>query len=111
MTESVTRREDRGEDRGNNRSRTDRDRRRRPRRLAAVRGPGGGPVPCTGSPGVRGSGLPYQRPPLSKSFLKNLYEPLQLHRADSWYADAGITVHSADPAVALDRAGRTLLLR
>jgi 3-phenylpropionate/trans-cinnamate dioxygenase ferredoxin reductase subunit len=55
--------------------------------------------------------LPYQRPPLSKSFLKNPEEGLQLHRTESWFSEAGITVHRADPAVAIDRAGRVLLLR
>jgi 3-phenylpropionate/trans-cinnamate dioxygenase ferredoxin reductase subunit len=55
--------------------------------------------------------LPYQRPPLSKAFLKNPDEALQLHRTESWFAEVGITVHRTDPAVAIDRAGRTLLLR
>ena len=32
--------------------------------------------------------LPYQRPPLSKSFLKNPGEGLQLHRTESWFAEA-----------------------
>jgi 3-phenylpropionate/trans-cinnamate dioxygenase ferredoxin reductase subunit len=50
--------------------------------------------------------LPYQRPPLSKSYLKNAAEELQLHRADSWFDDAGITVHRADPAVRIDRTAR-----
>jgi 3-phenylpropionate/trans-cinnamate dioxygenase ferredoxin reductase subunit len=47
--------------------------------------------------------LPYQRPPLSKSFLKNAQEALQPHRAEDWYAQAGITLHRADAAVAIDR--------
>lgn len=55
--------------------------------------------------------LPYQRPPLSKSFLKNPDEALQLHRAESWFAEAGITLHRADPALAIDRAGRVVALR
>lgn len=55
--------------------------------------------------------LPYQRPPLSKSFLKSPAETLQLHRNEAWYAEAGITLHRADPALALDRAARTLTLR
>ena len=55
--------------------------------------------------------LPYQRPPLSKSFLKTPDESLQLHRARTWFNDAGITVHLADPAVAIDRGARTLRLR
>lgn len=55
--------------------------------------------------------LPYQRPPLSKAFLKNPGETLQLHRNEAWYAEAGITLHRADPAMAIDRAARTLTLR
>lgn len=55
--------------------------------------------------------LPYQRPPLSKSFLKNPDEALQLHRPESWFAEAGITLHRADPALAIDRAGRVVTLR
>ena len=55
--------------------------------------------------------LPYQRPPLSKAFLKQPQEALQHHRHESWFADAGITVHLADPAVAIDRIGRSVRLR
>ena len=55
--------------------------------------------------------LPYQRPPLSKAYLKNPAETLQLHRAEAWYAQAGITLHRADPAVAIDRAARTVTLQ
>ena len=55
--------------------------------------------------------LPYQRPPLSKSFLKNAEEALQWHRTDAWFAEHGIRVHRADPAVALHRAQRTIELR
>ena len=55
--------------------------------------------------------LPYQRPPLSKAFLKNAQETLQAHRAESWYAEAGITAHRADPAVMIDRARRSVRLR
>ncbi|HEU0203967.1 MAG TPA: FAD-dependent oxidoreductase [Burkholderiaceae bacterium] len=55
--------------------------------------------------------LPYQRPPLSKSFLKNPDEQLQLHRAEPWFAEAGITVHKADPATAIDRTRRVVQLR
>jgi len=55
--------------------------------------------------------LPYHRPPLSKSFLKNAGESPLWHRAESWFADAGISLHRADPAVAIDRAKRTLRLR
>ena len=55
--------------------------------------------------------LPYQRPPLSKSFLKSAQETLQAHRAEAWYAEAGITLHRADSAVAIDRARGTVRLR
>ncbi|MES2716040.1 MAG: FAD-dependent oxidoreductase [Pseudomonadota bacterium] len=55
--------------------------------------------------------LPYQRPPLSKAYLKNPAETLQAHRADAWYAQAGIRLHQADPAVAIDRAAHTVTLQ
>ena len=55
--------------------------------------------------------LPYQRPPLSKSYLKSHEEGLQAHREAGWYADAGITLHRADPALDIDRAGRRVRLR
>lgn len=54
--------------------------------------------------------LPYHRPPLSKIFLKDPAQTLQPHRAEAWYAEAGITLHRADPAVAIDRARRVLQL-
>lgn len=55
--------------------------------------------------------LPYQRPPLSKAYLKNPLEALQPHRAEAWYADAGITLHRADPGVGIDRERCTVRLR
>ncbi|MFT3666749.1 NAD(P)/FAD-dependent oxidoreductase [Piscinibacter sp.] len=55
--------------------------------------------------------LPYQRPPLSKAFLKNPAEAIQPHRGESWFADAGITLHRGDAALSVDRAARTLTLR
>jgi 3-phenylpropionate/trans-cinnamate dioxygenase ferredoxin reductase subunit len=55
--------------------------------------------------------LPYQRPPLSKSFLKNPEEALQLHRGRPWYDDGTIHVHLGDRAVAIDRARRKLRLQ
>jgi len=55
--------------------------------------------------------LPYQRPPLSKAYLKSPTEGLQLQRAESWYAQAGITVHLADPVLRIDRAARQLHLQ
>ncbi len=54
--------------------------------------------------------LPYQRPPLSKAYLKNPAEALQPHRGDAWYGQAGITVHRNDPAVSIDRAAKTVRL-
>lgn len=54
--------------------------------------------------------LPYHRPPLSKQFLKSESETLQAIRPDAWYADAGITVHRADRAVAIDRERRVVSL-
>ncbi len=47
--------------------------------------------------------LPYQRPPLSKSFIKDPNEAPQWHRDAAWYQAQGITVHAADPAQLLDR--------
>lgn len=55
--------------------------------------------------------LPYQRPPLSKAYLKKPDETLQPHRAEDWYREAGIQLHRADPAVAIDRAEKMLTLR
>lgn len=55
--------------------------------------------------------LPYQRPPLSKAFLKSPAEAVQPHRNEAWYGEAGITLHRADPALAIDRAARTVSLR
>jgi 3-phenylpropionate/trans-cinnamate dioxygenase ferredoxin reductase subunit len=54
--------------------------------------------------------LPYQRPPLSKAFLKQAAEPLQSHRAEAWFAQAGIEVVLADAAVAIDRVARQVRL-
>lgn len=53
---------------------------------------------------------PYQRPPLSKTYLKNAQETLQLHRDAAWYAAQGITVHLGDPARTLDRAAKKVML-
>lgn len=55
--------------------------------------------------------LPYQRPPLSKGFLKSAEESLQWHRPPAWYADAGIDVRPGDGAVAIDRIQRKVTLR
>lgn len=55
--------------------------------------------------------LPYQRPPLSKSFLKNPAEQPQPLRAEAWYAQSGITLHRGDPVLEIDRAQHRLQLR
>ncbi|MGO4389963.1 NAD(P)/FAD-dependent oxidoreductase [Variovorax sp. M-6] len=55
--------------------------------------------------------IPYHRPPLSKTFLKSPDEQPQLHRAEAWYAEAGITMHLGDAARAIDRDARTVTLR
>lgn len=54
--------------------------------------------------------LPYQRPPLSKTYLKSDQEDVQVHRGAAWFADAGITVHLGDSAIAIDRSGKVLTL-
>ena len=54
--------------------------------------------------------LPYQRPPLSKAFLKDAQAALQPHRAEAWYAEHGISVHRADAAVAIERERRVVRL-
>jgi len=54
--------------------------------------------------------LPYQRPPLSKAFLKAPDQALQPHRPEAWYAEAGITLHRGDAATAIDRERRVVTL-
>lgn len=55
--------------------------------------------------------LPYQRPPLSKSFLKKADEAIASHKAAAWYAEQGIQTHLGDPVVSIDREARIVLLR
>ncbi|OSZ71455.1 NAD(P)/FAD-dependent oxidoreductase [Hydrogenophaga sp. IBVHS1] len=55
--------------------------------------------------------LPYQRPPLSKSFLKNADETVAPHKAAAWYAEQGIQVHLSDPVDSIDRKVGQVLLR
>ncbi|SCK47079.1 3-phenylpropionate/trans-cinnamate dioxygenase ferredoxin reductase subunit [Variovorax sp. HW608] len=55
--------------------------------------------------------IPYHRPPLSKTFLKSPDEVPQQHRAEVWYADAGITLHLGDAAQSIDRQARTVTLK
>ena len=54
--------------------------------------------------------LPYHRPPLSKAYLKDAAETLQPLRSEAWYAEAGITVHRADAAVAIHPGACTVQL-
>lgn len=54
--------------------------------------------------------VPYQRPPLSKAFLKSEAETVQAHRPADWYTSQGITLHLGDAAVAIDRVARTVAL-
>ena len=54
------------------------------------------------------SELPYQRPPLSKSFLKKADEPTQLLREASWFERAGLQLILGQAVVALDRQAKTI---
>lgn len=54
--------------------------------------------------------LPYHRPPLSKTYIKDPEAPIQLLRPEAVYADAGVQVLLADPAVGIDRDARVLTL-
>jgi 3-phenylpropionate/trans-cinnamate dioxygenase ferredoxin reductase subunit len=55
--------------------------------------------------------LPYQRPPLSKAWLKGEAdaESLQL-KPDSWYAEAGVSLRLGATAISLNRGARTVTL-
>ncbi len=54
---------------------------------------------------------PYQRPPLSKAYLKGEATRERLFlRPESFYAGAGIELLTGTPAVAIDRAGRAVVL-
>lgn len=55
--------------------------------------------------------LPYQRPPLSKSFLKMADEAIAPHKAAAWYAEQGVQTHLGDPVVSIEREARRVLLR
>lgn len=54
--------------------------------------------------------LPYQRPPLSKSYLKSAAEALQLHRPESWFAEHGVKFVLGGRVVAIDRAAKRVTL-
>lgn len=54
--------------------------------------------------------LPYHRPPLSKTFIKDPAAETQLLRAEAVYRDAGIEVVLGDAATTIDREGRQVVL-
>lgn len=54
--------------------------------------------------------LPYQRPPLSKSFLKDSAEAPQLHRDAAWFETRECQLHLHDRVVAVDRLAKTATL-
>ncbi|WP_284984426.1 FAD-dependent oxidoreductase [Arthrobacter sp. efr-133-TYG-118] len=57
------------------------------------------------------SGLPYQRPPLSKDYLAPGKEPVPLPlRGASFFAEKNITLHEGVPALAIDRAEQKVKL-
>jgi 3-phenylpropionate/trans-cinnamate dioxygenase ferredoxin reductase subunit len=56
------------------------------------------------------SHLPYQRPPLSKSFLKEENAASALLRAASYYAERKVTMRLGQKVTALDREARLLTL-
>ncbi len=56
-------------------------------------------------------GLPYQRPPLSKSFLLGKAQPGQVElRPEAFYAEKNIEMMSSQRATAIDRAARRVTL-
>lgn len=56
-------------------------------------------------------GLPYQRPPLSKAYLTGEADAgLVRLRPEQFYAGHRIELRTAEPAAAIDRAGRTVVL-
>lgn len=54
--------------------------------------------------------LPYQRPPLSKIFLKNVDEPTQAIRGAEWFDAAGVRLHRSRQATNIDRIRQTVAL-
>ena len=54
--------------------------------------------------------LPYQRPPLSKGFLKSLDETTQQIRSDERFEASGVILHKNRRAIRIDRIERTILL-
>ena len=65
-----------------------------------------GPITLIGEEGAP----PYQRPPLSKKYLLGEMELERLYlRPESFYADNAITLHTAQTAVAIDRADKVVI--
>jgi 3-phenylpropionate/trans-cinnamate dioxygenase ferredoxin reductase subunit len=70
-------------------------------------GGGGGPVSLV----TADEHLPYNRPPLSKDYLRGRSEEAELPLEDeAFYRDHDIEVRLAHPAAAVDRAERTVVL-
>lgn len=85
---------------------------------------GGGPAALAAARGYRDAGgggdvtlltpelvLPYQRPPLSKDFLRGEVDDSDLPiEAEAWYAEHGVTVRLGGEVETLDAASKTLTL-
>ena len=54
--------------------------------------------------------LPYQRPPLSKAFIKSPEEQVALIKAASWYEQSNISVLNNDRVQSIDRSGSRVQL-
>jgi 3-phenylpropionate/trans-cinnamate dioxygenase ferredoxin reductase subunit len=54
--------------------------------------------------------LPYQRPPLSKHFLKSMAETVQTQRDTAWFAAQSIETYLGDPVERIDREVRCVTL-
>jgi 3-phenylpropionate/trans-cinnamate dioxygenase ferredoxin reductase subunit len=54
--------------------------------------------------------LPYHRPPLSKSFLKQAQEPTQLLREAAWFERAGAKLSLGQKVVSINRQAKTITL-
>src|SRR5690606_31367070 len=54
--------------------------------------------------------LPYHRPPLSKTFVKDPAAELTPIRAAAWYAGQGVDTRLGEKVVAIDRQAREIVL-
>lgn len=55
--------------------------------------------------------LPYQRPPLSKAFLKGEPDPQSLYlKSADWYAQQHVAVRTGESVVAIERSARQVVL-